>query len=135
MEEQKESASGSLESNKAIAVGFLQAIVAGDVARIEALIDSKATWWVQGWGTLDRNSFVASLRGTIDRSSVRKMEILYATAEEDRVAIAAQGEFLFAEGAYCNSYHYLFTVANGRLIAGREYMDTRIAARFFAAQA
>jgi ketosteroid isomerase-like protein len=120
-------------ANKAIAIGLLEAIVAGDISRIESLIDPAANWWVQGWGALDRTSFVASLLRTIARSSERKMDILYATAEEDRVAIAAEGEFLFPEGAYCNSYHFLFTVANGRVIGGREYMDTKIASRFFAA--
>jgi ketosteroid isomerase-like protein len=128
-----QSTPGDAASNKVIALRFLEAIVAGEGSRVEDLVDPAANWWVQGWGALDRNSFVTSLLGTIKRSSVRKMEILYVTAEEDRVAIAAQGEFLFPEGAYCNSYHFLFTVANGRLIAGREYMDTMIAARFFSA--
>ena len=50
----------------------------------------------------------------------------------DVVAVAAQGEFLFPEGAYRNSYHYLFTIAGGRIVSGREYLDTQIAARFYA---
>jgi ketosteroid isomerase-like protein len=75
---------------------------------------------------------VSSLCGTIRRSSARKMEILFVTAEEDRVAVAAEGEFLFEEGAYRNTYHYLFTIGCGRITAGREYLDTSVAARFFA---
>ena len=133
MKSGQQTTADAARANKAIAIGLVEAIVAGDVARIEALIDPAASWWVQGWGALDRASFVTSLLRTIARSSARKMDILYATAEEDRVAIAAQGEFLFPEGAYCNSYHYLFTVADGRVVAGREYLDTAIAARFFAA--
>jgi ketosteroid isomerase-like protein len=133
MKSEHQTATDVTGANKAIAIGLLEAIVAGDISRIESLIDPAANWWVQGWGALDRTSFVASLLRTIARSSERKMDILYATAEEDRVAIAAEGEFLFPEGAYCNSYHFLFTVANGRVIGGREYMDTKIASRFFAA--
>jgi ketosteroid isomerase-like protein len=117
--------------NKAIALGFLEAIVSGDISRIEALLDPAANWWVQGWGMIERDAFLESLLRTIARSSGRKMSILSVTAEGDRVAVAAEGEFLLPEGAYCNSYHYLFTIADGRVILGREYLDTRIAARFF----
>jgi ketosteroid isomerase-like protein len=60
------------------------------------------------------------------------MKILFVTAEEDRVAVAAEGRFGFAEGDYCNTYHYLFTISDGRVIAGREYLDTVVATRFFA---
>jgi ketosteroid isomerase-like protein len=120
------------EASKAVALGFLEAIVAGDAARLEALLDPAATWWVQGWGSVDRDKFLTSLLATVARASARRMDIIAVTAEEDRVAVAAEGEFLFAEGAYRNTYHYLFTVAGGRLIAGREYLDTTIAARFYA---
>jgi ketosteroid isomerase-like protein len=126
-------ASPDIASNKAIATGFLKAIVAGDEAKVQDLIDPQAKWWVQGWGALDRQSFVTSLLATIARSSTRKMDVMFVTAEDDRVAIAAEGEFVFDEGAYRNTYHFLFTVANGKLVAGREYMDTAVAARFFAA--
>ena len=120
------------QANKAVALSFLEAIAAGDLARIDDLLDPRLQWWVQGWGDVDRDRFVPSLGQTITRASARKMDVLFITAEDDRVAVAAQGEFLFPEGAYRNSYHYLFTIAGGRIDSGREYLDTQIAARFYA---
>lgn len=125
-------ASHELEAtNKRIALEFLAAIAAGDLDRIEALLHPDCTWWVQGWGGIHRAAFVASLGSTIGRARSRTMQILAATAEADRVAVAAEGAFEFPEGVYANSYHYLFTIRNGRIHDGREYLDTRVAAAFF----
>jgi uncharacterized protein len=120
-------------SNKAVALEFLEAIAAGDTLRIQQLVDPDLRWWVQGWGAMDGGAFLASLFTTIARASIRKMTVLFVTAEENRVAVAAEGEFVFPEGTYSNTYHYLFTVANGKLVTGREYLDTTVAARFFSA--
>jgi hypothetical protein len=119
------------QANKAVALSFLEAIAAGNLARIDDLLDPKLQWWVQGWGFVDRDRFVPSLGQTITRASARKIDVPFVTAEDDRVAVAAQGEFLFPEGAYSNNYHYLFTIADGRIVSGREYLDTQIAARFY----
>jgi ketosteroid isomerase-like protein len=112
-------------------VAFLNAIVRGDFTEIEALLHPACTWWVQGWGMLDRERLLAGLADTIGRSSARRMDVQETTAEADRVSITAEGMFRFPEGDYCNSYHYLFTVADGQVLSGREYLDTRIAAQFY----
>ncbi len=117
------------------ALAFLDAIVAGDLATLDGLLAPDATWWVQGWGTLDRAALMAGLRGTISRSSKRAMEITRTTAECDRVAIEAQGAFTFAEGVYANSYVYMVVIdVAGRIVEGREYLDTAVAAQFYAAK-
>lgn len=112
---------------------FLDAIVAGDLDAIDALLAPTVTWWVQGWGMLDRHALLQGLSGTIARSSERAIAIHRMTAQQDRVAIEAEGQFRFAEGSYCNSYVYIVVIdALGRIIEGREYLDTAVAARFYA---
>lgn len=118
-------------SSRDVALGFLDAIVAGDIAACARLLHEDATWWVQGWGEQPAATFLASLGETIARSTSRSMTIGLTTAEDDRVAVQAWGEFRFAEGVYANSYHYLFRIADGRIVAGHEYLDTAIAGRFF----
>ena len=116
-----------------IGLAFLDAIVRGDLPMLDALLAPAATWWVQGWGVLDRAALMAGLGGTIARSSSRAMKITRTTAEADRVAIEAQGAFTFAEGVYANSYVYIIvTDRDGRISEGREYLDTAVAARFYA---
>jgi ketosteroid isomerase-like protein len=121
----------SIAANKAVALGFLAAIEAGDIARCEALLDPAARWCVQGHGSFAAADFLASLAQTIARAATRTIAIGLVTAEDDRVAVQAEGDFAFAEGAYRNSYHYLFRIAGGRIVAGYEYLDTMVAARFF----
>lgn len=114
---------------------FLNAIVAGDLGALDTLLAPNATWWVQGWGILDRNALLQGLAGTIERSSGRALTVHRTTAEADRVAIEAEGRFSFAEGLYCNSYVYIFMIdALGRIVEGKEYLDTAIAARFYGAK-
>lgn len=114
---------------------FLAAIAAGDLATIDALLAPGATWWVQGWGMLGRDALVTGLAGTIGRSTARSIEILRMTAEADRVAIEAVGEFVLAEGVYANSYVYMIVVdGDGRIVEGKEYLDTAVAARFYPAK-
>jgi len=117
--------------NRAVATGFLEAIAAGDIDRCAALLADDATWWVQGWGESSGAAFLASLGQTIARASSRKIRMGLVTAEADRVAVQAWGEFAFAEGVYANSYHYLFVIADGTIRQGFEYLDTSVAAAFF----
>lgn len=124
-------AQDGISANKLVASGFLDAIVAGDGAGIERLLHRDCTWWVQGWGTVPRDGFVRSLNATMTRAATRTMTILSVTAEADRVAVAAEGAFVFPEGVYANTYHYLFTIEAGQITDGREYLDTRVAAAFF----
>lgn len=121
-----------LVRNKAVASAFLRAIVEGDAATCSALLDPEGSWWVLGWGEMSAANFLISLSQTIDRSSSQSMTIIGMTAEAERVAVEASGEFNFPEGVYANRYHYLFKIRDDRIFAGFEYFDTSVAARFFA---
>jgi uncharacterized protein len=120
-----------LEQNKLIARALLGAIAVGDHEAIERLLHPQLRWWVLGFGEFDRASFIASLSATIARSSRRTLTVLGITAEGDRVAVEAVGEFQMATTVYANTYHYLFVLDSGRIRLGKEYLDTREAARVF----
>ena len=47
--------------------------------------------------------------------------------EADRVAVESRGNFEFADGrVYRNSYHHLFELPDGHVVAIREYLDLRV---------
>lgn len=121
----------SIEENKALARRYMQAVVNGDIDTVEALQHPDATWWILGFGTLDRKSFTDSVRGLINAEK-RDITITSLTAEEDRVAVQAEGEITFAGGkVYRNSYHNLLVIRDGLIVEGREYMDPRAAEKAF----
>jgi ketosteroid isomerase-like protein len=122
---------GDLATNKAVARSFFDAIVEGDTAAIDALLHPQARWWVQGWGDLSRAAFLTGLGQTITRARTRRYAVLTLTAEQDRVAVEATGSFEFPEGTYQNTYHFLFRMSDGRIVEGKEYLDTMVAARFY----
>jgi ketosteroid isomerase-like protein len=123
----------ALTANKAVALAFLQAMADGDLVRLDALLHPQARWWVLGWGERDKTSFLTALTSTIADASSRSMQVVGVTAEGDRVAVEAQGEFVQPKGAYRNTYHYLFRVRDGVIVEGREYLDTTVARTFFSA--
>jgi len=53
-------------------------------------------------------------------------EIIGTTCEGDRVAIESTAQTLLANGkTYSNLYHFLFVLKDGRIVACREYCNTR----------
>lgn len=120
------------EQNKKVAQEFLTAITHGNIDTIEKLLHPELSWWVLGFGESDRAKFIASLLATIALSSERSIEIVGMTAELDRVAVEAIGEFQMPATIYRNSYHYLFIIEAGQIKIGKEYLDTQEAIRVFA---
>lgn len=121
----------SIEENKALARRYMQAVVDGDIDTVEALQHPDATWWILGFGTLSRKDFTDSVRGLINAEK-RNITITSLTAEEDRVAVQAEGEITFPGGkVYRNSYHNLLVIRDGLIVEGREYMDPRAAEKAF----
>jgi uncharacterized protein len=119
------------QPNTQVALRFLQAIEAGDLAAIDALLAPDFTWWVLGWGDRTRAAFMEGLTRTISGFATRSVKITGITTEGERVAIEAEGCFERPGLVYRNTYHHLFIVRDGRIARGREYLDTRVAAAAF----
>lgn len=116
-----------------IALALLQGIERGDIAAVRNTLAPAATWEIPGFGSYDRESFMASLSHTIALSRTRRLIVRHTTAEANRVAVEAAGEFRFYDGRdYNNRYHYLFEFDGSLIVRACEYMDTALARSIFA---
>lgn len=120
-----------VEANKAVARRYMQAVVDGDIATVEGLQHPDVTWWILGFGDMDRATFVQSVATGLLTAERRSAEIIGLTAEGDRVAVEARSEMVFPDKVYRNEYHNLLVIRDGLIVEGREYMDTRAAAAAF----
>ena len=116
----------SIESNKAVVASYLQAVRDGDLQKLENLQHTDVTWWVLGVGEFNREQFLESVRSTLLTADRRSVILVSMTAEADRVAFEARSEMVFADRVYSNAYHNLLVIRDGLIVAGREYMDTRM---------
>jgi ketosteroid isomerase-like protein len=121
----------STEENKALVRRYMQAVVDGDIATIEALQHPDVKWWVLGFGEMDRAAFTSSVRSGLIAAEKRSVTIDGMTAEGDRVAYEAHSEMVFPNSVYRNVYHNLVVIRDGLIVEGREYMDPRAAAEAF----
>ena len=121
----------SAETNKDLVRRYAQAVIDGDAATIEALQSPDVKWWILGRGDMDRASFNGAVRSGLLAASRRCLRITGMTAEGDRVAFEAEGEMVFPDRTYRNTYHNLLVIRDGLIVEGHEYMDTRAAAEAF----
>ena len=122
-----------IEANKNVARRYMQAVVDGDLATIEALQHPDCTWWILGFGDMSRQTFIDSVRSGLLTAHRRVVEIIGLTAEGNRVAVEARAEMTFPNSVYRNEYHNLLIIRDGLIVSGKEYMDTRAAFAAFAA--
>src|SRR5690606_3434530 len=102
---------------------------------IRDLLAPDCRWDIPGFGVYDRETFLASLANTLEVTRYRRFHNVITTAEDNRVAVAVDGEFRFRDGRdYNNRYHYLFEFSGDRIIRGVEYMDTALASNLFRGQ-
>jgi hypothetical protein len=119
-----------IEENKRLVLGFFENLSAGKgEAIMEAMADS-ATWWVLGnfplSGTKSKAQFGA-LMGELGAKIDGGLRVTPKglTAEGDRVAVEAESHAKMKNGkTYQNTYHFLFTVRDGKIQSVREYLDT-----------
>ncbi|MAT50723.1 MAG: hypothetical protein CMK32_06015 [Porticoccaceae bacterium] len=123
----------SIEENKALARRYMQAVVDGDIDTVRELQHPDVTWWILGGeSTLDRDTFTNMVAQGLVAAKERKITITGLTAEDDRVAVMAEGEMVFPDRVYRNSYHNLLVIRDGKIVEGREYMDTKAVEAAFA---
>jgi uncharacterized protein len=121
-----------IEQNRVISQDLLEALASNNKARIDELFHEDAQWWVLGVGTMSRRALLEASAEAMSTAVVAQMNILATTAEGERVAVEAEGNFEFADGkVYRNRYHFLLIVRDGKVVEGREYLDTALVARVF----
>jgi ketosteroid isomerase-like protein len=132
MTEAVDSAVDIAENNRALVLRLMKAMDKCDADTIREIIAPDATWWVLGVGTLDRETLIAQLGALFGGARVAETLIVGTTAEGERVAVEAKGNFEFADGrVYRNDYHQLYKVRDGRVIGVREYLDLRVTEAVF----
>ncbi len=116
------------EENKKIVVDLLTNLTCG---RLEAALDAlaeDATWWVPPMTQpLSKRQF-ADMVTQAQKVHPHGITLIRkgVTAENDRVAVEAEGEADLANGKhYHNHYHHLFVVRDGKIREAREYLDTK----------
>ncbi|HYC54383.1 MAG TPA: nuclear transport factor 2 family protein [Candidatus Binatia bacterium] len=127
------------EQSRQIVRSYFDAVNAGDMDTITALLDDAAVFWVPPSlpdGVEFRGKamvlklFTESV-GLYDASAGLAAEILTLTAEEDRVAaeLIIRGRSAASGEAYENFYHFLFRIRDGRIVEIREHLDSLYAYR------
>jgi ketosteroid isomerase-like protein len=127
-----------VEENKEVALSFFERLSAGDIDGALDLIDEKVTWWLAGKpdqfeiaGSKTKAQLAEMLR-SIETGMPEgiRLTITGVTAEGDRVAVEMNADGISVTGLqYQNQYHDLLEIRGGRIVAGREYLDTAHAAK------
>jgi len=123
----------SEEENKKVALRFFESLSTGNLDVALELISDRVTWWLAGKpeqfalaGSKDKTQF-AEMLGLIEKGMPDgiRLTITGVTAEGDRVAVEMNADGVSALGKeYHNEYHDLLEVRDGKIEAGREYLDT-----------
>jgi uncharacterized protein len=116
------------EQNRATALKLVATLGAG--APDMTLVTDDAVWWAPGRGEFDNATFANMASGFASMfKSPSQITVHGVTAEDDRVAIEAQGHAELTNGkVYRNTYHYLFVFRGGKICQGKLYNDTQHAA-------
>ncbi len=120
------------EANKQIARDFMEAMSSGEAQRILALYSDDVTIWTAGSlpfsGIHDRAAAAALCEGLLGAfPEGLEFSINAMTAENERVAIEAEGRGTHASGkVYHQRYHFLLIIRGGKIVQMKEYFDTEL---------
>ena len=78
-----------IEANKAVARRYMQAVVDGDIATIEALQHPDCTWWILGFGDMTRADLIASVRDGLLTATVQWQAAKVKAPHVDRYRLDA----------------------------------------------
>jgi ketosteroid isomerase-like protein len=122
-----------IEENKALVREYFRRMQAGEPTVAEMMADD-ITWWVpqssELGGTHRGKAAVLALMGKgVDLYQLPlRVEIEEMVAERDQVCVQLVVEAKTAAGLpYRNDYHFAFRIRDGKLVAVREYVDTKYA--------
>ena len=127
-----------LEANKRVVQRYLEALgnmdlaVLSEVLTEDFIVDVRApTLGVSGARKLVELAPFTEISRKMMPDGMR-FHVKELTAEENRVACAAEGEAVVVNGdSYCNQYHFLFYFRNGKIYKSCEYLDSKLFERIF----
>jgi len=117
-----------IDVNKAVIARFFA--TAGDGGDVLPFLADDATWWVPGHWALGGTYRKDELGPVFDQvlslmEEAPRFTIHAITAEDDRVAVDCEGEGRFRDGTpYRNTYHFLFRLRDGAIVAVKEFLNT-----------
>ncbi|WP_039019577.1 nuclear transport factor 2 family protein [Halocynthiibacter namhaensis] len=126
--------------NKELVANFIETMRLSDVAKLTTLITDDFSWWIAGKpeylqtaGEHDKEFFLGFFAGGADLfPNGAEFSVSGMIAEGDKVAAEARMVAQTAMGSqYDNSYHFLFTLRDGKIARMKEYMDTHHAKTTF----
>lgn len=119
--------------NKELVAAFIEAMRTSDLAKLSDMITDDFSWWIAGKteylqtaGEHDKAFFIGFFAGGADLfPNGAEFSVTGMIAEGDKIAAEANMKATTAMGVqYDNSYHFLFTIADGKIARMKEYMDT-----------
>lgn len=120
-------------TNKETVAAFIEAMRISDVPKLTDMITDDFSWWIAGAteylqtaGEHDKIYFLGFFGGGADLfPNGAEFTVTGMIAEGDKVAAEANMKAKTAFGTqYNNSYHFLFTIKDGKIARMKEYMDT-----------
>ncbi len=122
-----------LERNKAVCKAFYHDLGRRDFAAALSHLTDDVVWWVQGeWegaGFYRGKAAVERLLAPLKDAIATDIDFKFGhlTAEEDRVSCEITGAATTSDGTdYRMTYHFLFTIRDGKIREGHEYLDTKM---------
>ena len=129
------------EDNKAIAHEFFDALNKADRHALDHLYADDFVLWSPGGLPFSGNHTKAEALQFTDAilslfPQGLRFTITGMTAEGERVAVEAESRGRHLSGKdYCNQYHFLLVIHDGRIVQLKEYMDTAHASAVLASSA
>ena len=129
--QQEDTVETDLSTNKQIVKDFWKAFSNSDVETAMSLMHEDGTWWIQGdtdiSGIYTKTQYTALVNGVGDNTE-NGIQVTFKemTAEDNRVAVEAESYGVLKNGKiYQNTLHLQHVIVDGKLMAVREYLDTR----------
>ena len=122
------------QENKKIAIKFFESLRAGTEDYLNFYTDESVIWTAGDnaiGGTRSKREIAEFAQGILAAfPNGITFNIIGITAEDDRVAVEANGSAMHVSGQeYNNKYHFLLIIKDGKIMKLKEYMDTQLAAK------
>ena len=131
--EERGTSTVNIEQNKQVAKEFVEATIKRDADRVASVMSDDVTLKVFGkhprfqrvWTKSEWCKYLQTPSPFVD--SHLALTIRTITAEDDRVSVETETYGTIAANGkiYNNTYHYMFTIRDGKIVNIREYMDTQ----------